>query len=231
MNAAIAPSAPTTAGATSYSRPPQVNLLPPEVHAARGLRTVKRWAVLGLASCLLLVGLVYAASAFQLAQARDDLTAAQSDTTRLQQEMTQYAEVPLVLNELEQVEQARTLGGSTEVLWRPYLDAVRAALPAEATLRSLGVTGATPITSAAPPMDPLQPQSVGQLTFTAVTPAVPDAAAWSDALAAIPGLVDPRIQSVVRDEATGTAGYLVTGTVQYDESALSGRYSATEEEG
>lgn len=230
MNAALAPTAPTTtSGAAAVStRVPQVNLLPPSVAAARSLRTVKRWSLLGLAATVLLVALVYVASALQLAQAQTNLTTAQARTTQLQGQMAEYAEVPLVLGELSQAEQARTLATSTEVLWRPYLDAVRAALPANATLRTVQVTGATPTISALTPADPLQPQGLGQVAFTAVSTTIPDSAAWVDALGAIPGFVDPRIQSVVAETTETSSAFLVSGTVQYDANALSGRFQESE---
>ncbi|MBO3087202.1 fimbrial assembly protein [Cellulomonas dongxiuzhuiae] len=230
MNAALAPTAPTGVdGSTAVRvRVPQVNLLPSSVSDARGLRTVKRWALLGVAATVLLVALVYVASALQLAEAQGDLTAAQARTTQLQGQMAEYSEVPLVLGELGQAEQARSLATSTEVLWRPYLDSVRAALPADAALRTLQVTGATPTVSALTPADPLQPQAYGQIAFTAASTTIPDSAAWVDALRAIPGFVDPRIQSVVAEATETTSGFLVTGTVQYDANALSGRFQESE---
>lgn len=230
MNAALATSAPgtTTTDVVAVPVNPQVNLLPPDVAAARGLRTVQRWTVLSILAALLVVGLLYAVSMFQLVDARGELDAAQLRGTQLQGQIAEYAEVPQVLNELERAEQARTLAASTEVLWRPQLDALRAALPAGATVRTLTVAGATPVVPAIAPVDPLQPQGYGQIAFTASTATVPDSTAWVDALRAVPGLADPRIQSVVAE--TGDAGvtYTVTGVVQYDEKALSGRFQTTE---
>jgi len=231
MSAAPAPSITATEDAApGVVRHPQVNLLPSEIAAARGLQSVKRWAVLGVAASALVVGVVYAASAVQLGQAQDDLTAAEFRTTQIEAEMAQYADVPLVRGELQQVQQARALATSTEVLWRPQLDALRAALPADASIVTLQVTGATPVASALPPNDPLQPQSLGLLAFTATTPTIPDSAAWVDALGAVPGLVDPRVQSIVQETTEGSAGYIVTGTVQYDETALSGRFQQNGED-
>ncbi|QCB93641.1 fimbrial assembly protein [Cellulomonas shaoxiangyii] len=230
MSAGTATTGRDTGAPATTLRLPQVNLLPPEVSAERGLRKVKRWALLSLLLVVLVVGLAYVMSAFQLAAARNDLTVAQADTVRLQGRLHELAEVPRVMGALDTARSARELVTSTEVLWKPYLDQVRAALPADAAIQTLQTQGATPVVSAVPPGDPLQTQSLGQISFTATTVTVPDAAALADALAAIPGLTDPRIQSMVLQSDEDNPGYLLTGTVQYGESALAGRYAPTAEE-
>lgn len=234
MNAAIAPPATSTTegAAPTVMRTPQVNLLPPDVAVAQGLRMVKRWALLAIAVVLFLVGLLYAVSSFELAQARGDLANEQDVTDRLVAEQATYAEVPVVLGELKDQQATRELATSTEVLWRPYVESIRAALPEGGEVSSLQVTGATPVLLATGPADVLASQAVGQITMTATTPTLPNAADWTDALGAVPGLVDARVQSVAQEPGSETSagGYTITMTMQYDATALSGRFSQTEED-
>ncbi|MBF0687598.1 MAG: fimbrial assembly protein [Cellulomonas sp.] len=233
MNAALAPASPSTVqDAQPFTRVPQVNLLPPDVAAAHGLRAVKRWALLALALVVLAVGLVYAMSSFELAQARSDLVTAQDQTARLTAEQAQYSEVPVVLGELTDVRSTRQLATSTEVLWKPYIEAIRAALPEGGELSGLQVSGATPVLLATGPADVLASQAMGQIILTATTPTVPNAADWTDALSAVGGLIDARVQTVTQEGGSeaGPGGYTVTMTMQYDETALSGRFAATEED-
>ncbi|TFH69545.1 PilN domain-containing protein [Cellulomonas sp. HD19AZ1] len=231
MNAALAPTrTDAPAAAPTVARVPQVNLLPAEVAAAHGLRAVRRWSLLGFCTVVLVLCLGYAYSAFELAQARDDLRVAQDASEALVAEQATYAEVPAVLGEMRDVTSAQQFATSTEVLWRPYLEQIRAVLPDGAELRTLQVVGATPVLPAAPPTDSLQAASIGQLALTARTSSVPHAADWTDALGGIDGFSDPRVQSVSQEEGQeGERGYLVTMTVQYDESALAGRFATTEE--
>ena len=82
---------------------PQVNLLPPEVRAARGLRNLKRWLAMALVLVLVLCAAVFALAKFTKMAADDDLASAQSETQRLQKEQQKYAEVPRVLSALQNV--------------------------------------------------------------------------------------------------------------------------------
>ncbi len=231
MNAATAPitDAPPSAGMT-FVRVPQVNLLPPEVAVKQGLRAVRRWALLALGVVVLVVALVYVVSSVELAQARGDLNRAQDTTARLTAEQASYSEVPQVLGELNDVKATQELATSTEVLWKPYIDSIRGALPEGGELSSLQASGASPVLLPPGPVDVRGAQGVGPLTHMPTTPTFPNVADWSDALSTVPGLRDARVQSVTEDSSSeGPAGYTVTMTMQYDETALSGRFAAEEE--
>ena len=72
----------------------------------------------------------------------------------------------------------------------------------------------------APPTDPLQAPSVGQLAFTARSLTVPDTAAWIDALNAIPGFARRvGVSAAVVEDDTGTY-YTVSATVQLTDATL-----------
>ncbi len=210
---------------------PQVNLLPPEVRAARGLRKTKQWLVISLVVTLLVAVGVFGLALISSATATSELVQAQEETARLQLEQTKYAEVPQVLGVLEQTKSARELGMSTEVQWKPYLDAVAAVLPANVNIDTFQVTGATPMVPPAASGNPLQEPSVATIQFSARASTVPDSAAWIDALNSVPGFADAWLSAAaVTEDETGIY-YTVSGSVQVSELAYSNRFDATEGEG
>ncbi len=108
---------------------PQVNLLPPEVRAARGLAVTKRWLLisLGLVAVLCVGG--YGLALVEQANATTSLNAAQTETMSLQAEIAKYAEVPQVKQQLADAQAAREVGMSTEIFWQERIAAVTAVLP------------------------------------------------------------------------------------------------------
>ena len=60
-----------------------------------------------------------------------------SQTMLCSHEQTKYAEVPKVLRDLKAREDARTFAMSTEILWSPYLAAISAATPLDASIDNL----------------------------------------------------------------------------------------------
>lgn len=211
--------------------PPQVNLLPPEIKAARGLRATKRLLALTLLLVVVLCAGAWLRAFLDKGAAQDDLTTAQEETARLQTEMQQYSKVPLVLGQLQNATTARALGMSTEILWQPYIAAIAAVLPPNVSFDSITVTQATPMTGGASVATPLQEPSIGQLSFSARTTTIPDSAAWIDALNSIPGLGDAWVSSatITQDAETETVYYAVAATVQIRESALAQRFAQTDE--
>ena len=211
---------------------PQVNLLPPEVRAARGLKVVRRWLLAGLVLVAVLLAGGYFLSLTARAEAELERVEAQEETAALQAEQAKYAEVPALLAALDNGITARQVGMSTEVDWRPYVDAMTAVLPANVSIESIMMSGATPVLLPAPAESPLFDQSVGQLTITGRAVALPDSVALIDALNSIPGFADAWVSASVRSEVDGALFYAVTASVRVLDSAYTNRFAApTEEEG
>ncbi len=208
---------------------PQVNLLPPEVKAARGLVNIKRWLGLSLVFVLALAVLAYGFSFLENQRTQGELADAQQENARLMQEQAEYAEVPQVLSELKRSESARTLGMGADVLWKPYIDAIAAVLPAGVSIDNFTVTQSTPFSAGQTVADPLIEPGLGSIVFTVRTSTLPDDAAWLDALNSIPGLGDATMTSAALMQTEGEPYYGVTTSVQILESALSGRFVPTEE--
>lgn len=204
---------------------PQVNLLPPEVTAARGLARTKRWLALVVVLALVAaVGLVGKAILDQR-DADEQLANARADTQRLLAQQAQYAEVPIAQAALERARSARALGMSTEVFWRPYFDAINAVRPEGWRIEEMKAVSATPMLLAQAPVDVLTDQGATIITFTAQASVVPDISAWLRGLARIPNFTDAWFSDAMLKDDQGTAMYQVTGTVVLSFDAYEERYS------
>lgn len=204
---------------------PQVNLLPPEVRAARGLVHLKRWLALALVVVLVVVVGLYGAALLARGSADSELAEAQARAAELQAQEAEYAEVPRVVNDLRRATDARTLGMSTEVLWKPYLDAVAAVLPANVSVRTFTIAQATPVMAPEAPADPLAAQGIGSITFTSTAVGLPDNAAWIDALNSIPGFYAANATAEALGEDDGVVSYTVSSTVLVNETAFALRFA------
>lgn len=204
---------------------PQVNLLPPEVAKTRRQKSTKRLLLLSLLLVVLVAVLGYGVALYSANEAADDLADAQSETTRLQNEKAEYAEVPRVLNQIELVQNARIAGTATEVNWAQYIEALRAVTPAGVSYESITVSSVENGAS----MNPFVTDSIGTISFTTRSLVLPDTAAWVDAVEPLPGLSDPWFTSATRTDEDGSLYYLVQGTVNVETSALAGRFIEQEE--
>ncbi len=213
------------------TRPPQVNLLPPEIAAGRALSRLKRLLVFVLLGVVLVAALLVVWAATRVDNAQERVEAANADTTRLLAEKTGYHEVTVVIDELNTVRAAVLVGTRTEVDWRSYIRAIAGGLPEGVTLDEVVVTSATPLAAQSAPLDPLQQPTLATIQFKARSAAVPDTASLMDALATLPGLAYPAVstESLTGDETTGTY-YEVTGQVQVTFDAKLGRFASLLEE-
>ncbi len=204
---------------------PQVNLLPPEVRAARALRILRRWLAVVLVVALLAISATYLAATRSRAAADERLSAANATTLDLQAAQRRYAQVPAVLAATQAATQARQAGTATEILWKPYTDAITAVLPADVSFDSFAMTGPSPLdATVAASTDPLAGGSIGSITFSGRSKTVPDTAAWLDALASVPGLSNPWASSVTASEDNGSVFYTVSLSVQLTDKALAHRF-------
>lgn len=224
-------SARAEAPAAGAPRMPQVDLTPPEVRAGRSLKHLRRRLMLALAGVVVVVALGAGAAFLHAGSAANALTEAQADTSRLLAEQEKYAEVPVVMDRLDALTNARLQGTSTEILWTPYLAAILSVLPEGMQLGAIGTSGATPISAGPGPADPLQATSAGTIMFTARSQTVFSTGGWIDSLNALPGFQDAWVSTVEakEDEEDGPY-YEVTSTVQVTVDAYAGRFAETEED-
>lgn len=214
--------------------PPRVNLLPPEIYASQAVGKLKRYLALGLILVIALCGGVYTLASMRLDAQKTELAAAEADTLALTQAQAQYAEVPVVLSRLQQLEEARQLGMSTETLWADYLGAVFAVMPGGVKVASITVAGATPLLAPAAETDPLQgPGAVTQLDLTAISDTLPNIAQWQDGLNSVPGFQDAwvNVVTVGEDEDDNTPRFELSVRVQVTDEAYAHRFLPEEGEG
>lgn len=204
---------------------PQVDLMPPEVRSGRKLKQTKRLLALVLAGVLVISLLGYAGALFSASAASADLTNVQQETARLTAEQAKYADVPRVLGDISQVETARRLGTSTEILWTPYVNAIRAVTPAGVSIDTLTVTAADPLHQTPAATNVLAAPSIGSIQFVAKSLTVINTSDWLDALDSVPGFGDAWFSSETVTETAGVTYYQVTATVQLREAALANRFA------
>lgn len=210
-------------------RLPQVDLLPPEVRASRGLSQTKRWLGLSLILVVLVAALAYGWAFLTEKNANEHLAESQDTAAELSREKVKYAEVPVVLGAISDVKVARLLGMSTEVAWTPHIQAIAAVLPAGTSIESFTITQASPTETISVPGDQLNGPRIASIVFTARSATLPDGSAWLDALDSIPGFVDPTLQSTSLSEADGVPFYMMSSTIEVDASALADRFIEVKE--
>ena len=205
---------------------PQVDLLPPEVRQGRKLKRTKQLLAVALLAIVLLAVVGWVFAKFTLVAANREVADAQADTDKLTSEQAKYAGVPRIQSQLTATRNALSSATATEVLWKQYLEALRAVTPANVSYEDVHATLSIDPTGTQAG-DPLQKPSVGQIVFTARAATLPDVAAWMDAVGQVPGFSDPWFTQAVVTDDQGYVYYKVSGTVQVTSGALAHRFDAT----
>jgi hypothetical protein len=204
--------------------PPRVDLLPTEVHTNRRERAVVRRAWAGVIVVAVGVAVVTGWAATSRMSAEQDLTAAQSETTALLQQQSQFRDVRSTEREAALLRAAQQVGGSTEVDWSTTLRSVQSKLPAGVQITGVTIDSASATEAYAQSDDPLQGQRIATLTFDAKSPALPSIPAWLTAVGGLTGFVDANANSVAR--ADDGSGYSVNMTIHLNEASFDDVYAA-----
>lgn len=202
--------------------PARANLLPPEVGLAAQGRVMRRNAIAIVVVAVLVVIAAYAGASFLAASAQGQLDAANQRTQELVAEQAKYAEVRQVTSMISTAIAAEQVGTSTEIDWKAYLTDIQNSLPAGTLVTNVVAETATPITAFGQPTVPLQGARIGELTFTATSPSLPDVEKWLIALSKLHGFVDASPGSITLNEDTAT--YEVSITMHINTDALLFRY-------
>lgn len=203
----------------------QINLLPPQYAERYALGRLKRRLVLALVAVAAVAAAVYVVTLTQLQTAQDRTAKAEQETTALLQAQQQYAEVPIVLNELSRARDARAMGMSTEIMWGPYLGAIGSVTPEGVTLTNIDMDGATPQLAPAPPENAFASASVSTIRFEGRSTQMVDTAAWIDGLDAVPGLQDAWVTVAGVEEYQGQTVYVYSSSVGVSALAYVLRFS------
>lgn len=198
---------------------PRVELLPPVVAQRLRERAIRRVATLILVAVVIAVGAGYALATVRNTTAQAELLAAQAETTRLLSEQQKYIEVSVASTLVAEIQETRSLGTSTEVMWADVFVDIAGALPPGSFLSSTTFSGRAPWQPAAASGSPLTLPATASVNLTITTPTVPDVAGFLRALKKVTGYLDATASSVV-----GPGVYTTTLVLSLDESVLADRY-------
>jgi hypothetical protein len=210
----------------------RVNLMPDEVVVARRTEKLRRQIVIALGALLAALVLWFGFSWLQTSSAENDLSAAQRNATKLQEQQTQYHDLTVAQSVTAAVngQLSRLMVG--DLSWKDMLATLRAQARADVAVNE--VVGA--ITSGAAASNTMTPASgpavlnttgkaaVGQLTITGTAKDKNAVAAFVDRLATVKGLAAPYVVNVSADQ-TGHTIYTVQVLLTTD--ALGGRYAVS----
>jgi hypothetical protein len=201
---------------------PRVNLMPPEVLQRRRAKATRQ--VLGFSVVGLLVAVLAGTGGASLLanQAQAILLQEQTRTTELLAEQADYTEIRTLQAQVNLARAAQRVGASTEVAWKPYLEAVQGTLPDGVVIQSVTVDSATPILAYDQPTAPLQGARIATVTFSAISPTLPDVPTWLDGLTRLTGFADALPGSVSLDKTTNL--YTVDITMHVNDAAFAKRF-------
>jgi len=209
--------------ALSIGGEPRVHLLPLEVTERKNLRRVKRRLGIAAVATVIVVGLAYGAVTVSLATAQSDLTTAQQQTAQLAAQQAKFNAVTKVKSDSAAIQAAQKSTSSTEVLWKKYVAAIEASLPAGSSI--IDFTGSVdaplgvPVASASTATLGAPHVATIQLTTEMTQNPI---GGWLNTLPSLHGFVDATPDSITL-KADGT--YTVVITIHLDEKSLSTVYT------
>lgn len=215
---------------------PQVNLLPPEVRSARGLRVIQRWLAISLVVVLAVCAGMVGVAMLNQSNAQAELEQSQQRTAELTAEVATYAEVPQVEAALDRAWNAQVLGMTTDVLWTERIGAIAAVLPVDMKIESFDVVMPSVIDPSLTTENLLRPPPSGTIALVLRSTTLPDSASLMRSLDAVPGFTSAWEESAetAQDDGDSAVYYRVKLSVLVTEDAFSGRFerpTTTESEG
>jgi hypothetical protein len=173
------------------------NLLPPEVLNARRLKVIRKMIIAALIAVVVLGGAGYAYAFFQQRSAQSQLSAEQANTSRLQAAQSKYASVVALTGTIAQIkgELATVMTGDVDAT--NLVNAVVSRQPAGGTITQLQLSlaagssqgSAASAGSGASALDNSGQAQIGSISLTGTARAMPDVAAFVNALGTVPGIV------------------------------------------
>jgi Tfp pilus assembly protein PilN len=220
----------TTTSLTTGHALPRVNLLPPEVHQARKLRKLQLGLGAGVAVVAVILGGLYVMQSRDASTAADQLATVQAQTTTLNTQKAQYADVPRTLGQIEAAEDARQAAMGNDVSWYRYLNDLTYITPKNVWLDGVTVTfsgsssGSTSTASTASTTGSTTTPGIATITFAGHGYAHNDVAAWLDAVAKEKGWTDAYFTNSKINAINNHKTVDFTSSVTVTAKALSHRY-------
>ena len=205
---------------------PRVNLLPPEIGAARRLRTLKAGLGAGVGASVLVVGALVLLAAGQVSAAQDDLDASKARGTALQAETTKYDEVPAVYAAVAAKQAQLELAMGREVRWSYFLNDLSLTTPGKVWLTSVAITQNVDQSAVAAPVAPTYGTTgIGTLVVRGSGGTHNDVAAWLRSLAGQKAVADPYFTRSTEEKIGDQDSVSFDSQAVITEAALSGRFT------
>lgn len=214
----------TTSTQVGLAGLPRVNLLPPEIAERRRFRRTQY----GLGSAVLVaigavLGLLYLASASQH-QAQSRLDAATAEHTRVQKEVTSYANVKDVYGQVSARETMLTTAMGGEVQWSRYLNDLSLSVPDNVWVTNLDAKGPA-VGAPQAPATAGTAAGIGTITAAGTAFAHDDVANWLESLAKEKGYANPYFSNSAEAAIGSKKVVNFSSTVTVTPDALSGRFT------
>jgi Tfp pilus assembly protein PilN len=198
---------------------PRVSLLPPEVHARKGARRLRRRLGLVLVASVVIVAGAMALATVSLLASQAALVKAQSDSAALTAQQAKYGAVTKLQLDATGIKAGQITATTTEIDWQKYIASVGK------TLRpgmSIDTIGANIDNAAAVATDgPLQGAHVATLKLTVTSPQA-SISDWLISLQTLPGFVDGTPGSVTLVDGA----YKIDVVIHINKAALETRFAA-----
>lgn len=177
----------------------RVNLLPPEIEAARRSSRLRLALAGGLVVVAGFCGAGFVMTLGHVTDAQSALSAEQGKTAALRAQQKPYAEVPSVLKNVQDAVNAEKTVKGGNIPWYSYIDQISQQSASDITFTSMDLqkttTAATTTGATAEAANPLVPSGIATVAVVGSAPSQDAVAAWLDAMATIPGVSSPQLQS------------------------------------
>jgi Tfp pilus assembly protein PilN len=196
---------------------PRVDLLPPEIHAARRLRKVQTGMVAGVAAAAVVVGGLWFVANAEVAREQTRLDTAQAQQIKVNKQVQNLSDVDQQYRDVESRQELLSTAMGSEVQWSGYLNDLALQVPTGVWLTNMTVAPASPST-------PSGTSNVATITFSGSARAHNDVAVWLESLARQRGYADPYFTTSAETD-DGVRVVTFTSSVTVTTEALSNRYA------
>jgi Tfp pilus assembly protein PilN len=207
----------TVPGSLLAAELPRVDLLPPEIHAARRLRTVQTGMLAAVAAAVVAVGGLWLVANAEVQQEQDRLDAAETRQVDVQRQVRSLAEVDRVYREVDARKQLLSTAMGGEVQWSGYLNDLALRVPSGVWLTNMTVSAAAPAGGTA--------AGVATINFSGSARTHNDVAVWLESLSRQRGYIDAYFTSSAEAASGATTTVNFSSSVTVTSEALSNRYA------
>jgi Tfp pilus assembly protein PilN len=196
---------------------PRVDLLPPEIHAARRLRKVQTGMVAGVAAAAVVVGGLWFVANAEVGREQTRLETAQAQQIKVNKQVQSLSDVDQQYRDVESRQELLSTAMGSEVQWSGYLNDLALQVPTGVWLTNMTVAPASASTASGT-------SNVATITFSGSARAHNDVAVWLESLARQRGYADPYFTTSAETD-DGARVVTFTSSVTVTTEALSNRYA------